>query len=176
MAELLEAGGGVDSAATDMGERSRARRRGPRTYVLAGVFAVLLAFAAVLLLPDRRPAATTDDAAYEPFVHDSAVTALTWVKALTEGDDLYVWILLCGPGREKYADASDAQIRADFEHFVGGRLASGEVTHAEVVKGSYHVTMAGTLESGAKVEFMVLVVSEASGFAVCGFRAPSRIP
>jgi hypothetical protein len=175
MAELLD-DGRAEASPMDSGEPPRPRRRRSRTYVLAGVATGLLTATAVVLLPDRDRAGTADQAAYEPFLPDSAAHAMTWVRALAEGNDLHAWILLCDAGLDRYPRSTGGQLQADFKGFVGGHLSSATVADAVVVDGSYYVTMTGTVDTGAVVEFMVHVVSEDSRRAACGFGDPSQIP
>ncbi len=176
MTVLLDDGGAGKLAEPDTKEPSSRRRR----YLFGAALVALLTVTALLVLRDSdvpvEDRAPVGDAAFEPFVQESAFRALNWAEAMAAGDGLLAYVQTCDAGQAEYSGAAWDRLLADFERFLGGRLVSGEVIDAVVVDGRFYVTMSGTITSGAEVEFMVSVTSDGRLLTVCGYGHPSQIP
>jgi hypothetical protein len=96
------------------------------------------------------------------------------VQSLVDGDADTAFQQLCADGMNEVSSPADLQ--ANFEGYLGGKIQSGSVTDAVGAQGDDYVTISATLDTGADKDFTVVVVQEGGGPAVCGVVDPSDIP
>jgi hypothetical protein len=105
---------------------------------------------------------------------DTAPTevATAWVSDMADGRSEQAQQQICAQGAELHP--TGASLRADFERFLGGRLATADpgeqVISSEPADVGVHVAFKGVMADGSRTRFDVTIVREEGRWVVCGYR------
>jgi hypothetical protein len=92
------------------------------------------------------------------------------VQSLVDRDGDTAYADLCADGQSQFPDGQ--ALLADFDSFLGGQITEGSATGATAAGDVDEVTFEVTLDSGQPATFVVTVVDEGAGPAVCGYTSP----
>jgi hypothetical protein len=106
----------------------------------------------------------------QPGIPGSAEFAASWVQSVVDRDGDTAYDGLCADGRSQFPDGQ--ALLADFDSFLGGQITEGSVTDATAAGDVDEVTFEVTLDNGQPATFVVTVVDEGAGPAVCGYTSP----